>query len=95
MVVAQRENLEMVLPPFGTIQNPIEMMEMEYEGAGDFIKKIAKLTNSFNPPDWACNTFRALYAKLEEFQNDLFEHIHLENNVLFPKAIKMESAYLL
>ena len=91
MVVAKRNNLESTPPPFGTIQNPINMMEMEHEGAGEYLKKIAKLANGFTPPDWACNTFRALYSKLEEYQNDLFQHIHLENNILFPKAIKMET----
>ena len=77
-------------PHFGTIQNPINMMEMEHVDAGDIMKKIAELSNNFTPPDYACNTYRALYAKLEEYQNDLFEHIHLENNILFPKAIKLE-----
>lgn len=90
MVVDKRNNLELTPPPFGTIQNPIKMMELEHESAGDNLKKIATLTNDFSPPEWACNTFRALYAKLEEYQNDLFQHIHLENNILFPKAIKME-----
>ena len=77
-------------PHFGTIQNPINMMEMEHNDAGDIMKKIAELSNDFTPPEYACNTYRALYAKLEEYQNDLFEHIHLENNILFPKAIKLE-----
>jgi regulator of cell morphogenesis and NO signaling len=78
-------------PPFGTIENPINMMHHEHDEAGDIIKKIAELSNDFTPPEGACNTFKALYAKLEEFQNDLFQHIHLENNILFPKAIKLET----
>ncbi len=83
---------EKIAPPhFGTIKNPINMMESEHSGAGDILKEIAELTNNFNPPPEACNTFRALYAKLEEFQDDLFQHIHLENNILFPKAIQMEA----
>jgi len=81
-------------PPFGTVQNPINMMEAEHDEAGDIMKKIAELSNNFTPPESACNTFRALYAKLEEYQNDLFQHIHLENNILFPKAIKMEGEVL-
>jgi len=75
---------------FGTIQNPINMMEAEHDDAGNIIKEISKLSNKFTPPESACNTFRALYSKLEEYQNDLFQHIHLENNILFPKAIKLE-----
>lgn len=77
-------------PGFGTVQNPINMMEHEHDVAGDIIKNINELSNDFTPPEEACNTFRALYSKLEEFQNDLFQHIHLENNILFPKAIKLE-----
>jgi len=91
LAMMQRNEIPASPPPFGTIQNPIRMMEAEHDNAGDIIKKIASLSNNFTPPEEACNTYRALYAKLEEFQNDLFQHIHLENNILFPKAIKMES----
>ncbi len=91
---ARRTGTTINLPPFGTIKNPINMMEAEHDGAGDIIKRIETLTNHFTPPPAACNTFRALYAKLEEFQSDLFQHIHLENNILFPKAIRLESALL-
>ncbi len=91
---ARKNGTEVQLPPFGTIKNPINMMEIEHEGAGDHMKKIAELSNNFTPPEGACNTFRALYAKLEEYQNDLFQHIHLENNILYPKAISLESALL-
>ena len=81
-------------PPFGTIINPINMMEEEHTGAGDILSKIAALSNDFTPPPEACNTFKALYSKLEEYQNDLFQHIHLENNILFPKAILLEKELL-
>ena len=86
----QKSGLTYTPPPFGSIKNPISMMESEHDIAGDYIKKIAELSDDFTPPESACNTFRALYAKLEEYQNDLFQHIHLENNILFPKAILME-----
>jgi regulator of cell morphogenesis and NO signaling len=66
------------------------MMEEEHENAGDIFKEIKKLSNNFTPPEGACNTFKALYAKLEEFEQDLHQHIHLENNILFPKAIILE-----
>ncbi len=76
---------------FETIQNPISMMMHEHDHAGDLIKSINKLSHSYTTPNWACNTYKALYAKLEEFENDLHLHIHLENNILFPKAIKFDS----
>jgi len=93
LTAAKKNNTTLSRPGFGSIQNPINMMEQEHEGAGDIIKKITELTNNFTPPEGACNTFRALYAKLEEYQNDLFQHIHLENNILFPKAIKLEKPF--
>lgn len=63
----------------------ISILEDEHEHAGDIVKKITYLSNNFTPPDWACNTFKALYFKLDEFINDLYQHIHLENNILFSK----------
>ncbi len=72
------------------VASPINVMHLEHDHAGDIIKEIAQLSNNFTPPEGACNTYRAMYAKLEEFQNDLFQHIHLENNILFPKAILLE-----
>jgi len=94
MIAAKKNKTTLATPHFGTIQNPINMMDAEHDGAGDIIKKITELSNNFTPPDDACNTFRALYAKLEEFQTDLFQHIHLENNILFPKAIELEKELL-
>ena len=87
---ANKEGSDAPKPPFGSVNNPIQMMENEHENVGDVFKKIAALTNNYNPPAEACNTFRALYSKLEEFELDLHQHIHLENNILFPKAIKLE-----
>jgi len=94
MVLSKRNEKPFVASPFGSIENPISTMEDEHDGAGDIIKKIAALSNNFQPPADACNTFRVLYAKLEEFQEDLFQHIHLENNILFPKAIAMEKEWM-
>lgn len=79
-------------PHFRTVKAPIKMMEEEHETAGDIFKTIAQLTNNYTPPQEACNTFRALYAKLQEFEQDLHQHIHLENNILFPKAIQLEQS---
>ncbi|HRN42075.1 MAG TPA: iron-sulfur cluster repair di-iron protein [Vicingus sp.] len=87
---AKKEGVRLAPPPFGSIQNPINMMEMEHTDAGEILFKIKDLSNNHTPPEGACNTFKALYSKLEEYQNDLFQHIHLENNILFPKAIQYE-----
>ncbi|NCT14006.1 MAG: iron-sulfur cluster repair di-iron protein, partial [Flavobacteriaceae bacterium CG_4_10_14_3_um_filter_33_47] len=57
---------------------------------GDIFKEIAKLSNNYTTPEDACNTFKALYAALDEFEQDLHQHIHLENNILHPKAKKLE-----
>jgi len=78
------------LSPFGTVNNPIKVMEEEHENAGDIFKTISNLTDGYTPPEGACNTFKALYSKLEEFEQDLHQHIHLENNILHPKAIVLE-----
>src|SRR6218665_3284894 len=75
---------------FGTVQNPIRMMMMEHDHEGERFRRIAALTNDYTPPADACNTYRVTYALLPEFEEDLHLHIHLENNILFPKAIAME-----
>ena len=75
---------------FGTVDNPIKMMEAEHEEAGEILRKIAKLSNNYTPPEGACNTYRAFFAKLDEFEQDLHQHVHLENNILFPKALQLE-----
>jgi regulator of cell morphogenesis and NO signaling len=77
--------------PFGTIQNPIRMMELEHQDAGLQMWLIRVLTNHFQPPEQACVTWRAFYAELENFERDLHEHVHLENNVLFPAAERLEN----
>ncbi|OAD40778.1 iron-sulfur cluster repair di-iron protein [Polaribacter atrinae] len=90
LVSADKEGIKVNQPHFGTVNNPIAMMEEEHESAGDILKEIKQLSNNYTPPEGACNTFKALYAKLEEFEQDLHQHIHLENNILFPKAILLE-----
>ena len=77
---------------FGTIQNPVRLMEMEHEIAGRIMQEIRQLTNDFTLPHDACATYSLLYRMLEEFESDLHLHIHLENNILFPKAIEMEKS---
>jgi regulator of cell morphogenesis and NO signaling len=76
--------------PFPTVRMPIAMMEDDHSHAGELLMKIRKLSNNFTPPSGACNSFRILYSLLEDFEDDLHQHIHLENNILFPKAIELE-----
>lgn len=77
-------------PGFGTVKNPINMMEMEHELVGGMFEVIKKLTSNYTLPFDACASYSLLFRMLEEFENDLNLHIHLENNILFPKAIQME-----
>lgn len=90
----KRDNSRVGAPAFGTIANPVRMMEMEHEEVGNVMEEINKLANGFTPPTGACTTFRISYAKLKEFEDDLHQHIHLENNILFPKAIALENELL-
>ena len=79
---------------FGSIASPISVMEQEHETAGIILKQLYRLSDGYTAPEDACNTFRVLYGKLKEFEDDLHRHIHLENNILFPKAIELEQALL-
>jgi regulator of cell morphogenesis and NO signaling len=80
-------------PHFGTVENPVEMMKHEHTVEGERLEKIAQLTNNYNPPADACNTYRVTFAMLQDFENDLHTHIHLENNILFPKSIELEKEF--
>ena len=75
---------------YGSIKNPIRQMEAEHVTAGDFMGKIRKLTDDYSLPTDACTTFKLTFEELQEFEKDLFKHVHLENNILFPKAIELE-----
>ena len=84
------EGKKQALPHFGSIQKPIAMMHHEHETEGERFRTIARLTNNYTPPQDACNTYRVTLALLQAFEADLHLHIHLENNILFPKAIQLE-----
>ena|SRR5579864_1765347 len=89
--VIQREP---VLPaPFGTVENPVAMMEHEHDSAGDALRAMRKASNDFALPADACVSYQTLYKALEAFEADLHQHIHLENNILFPRAIAMEKSH--
>ncbi|MBS1825805.1 MAG: iron-sulfur cluster repair di-iron protein [Acidobacteria bacterium] len=77
---------------FGTVANPIRMMEAEHESAGQALAQIREITKDFELPGYACVTFRALMSGLAELEADLHLHIHLENNILFPRAIRLEAS---
>ena len=76
----------------GSVKNPIRVMWMEHESAGEALREMRELTAGYALPADACNTFRVLYFELQEMERDLHRHIHLENNILFPRAIAPEEA---
>ena len=82
----------MMYPPFGTVQHPIRMMMSEHDTAGDILKEMRRLSNDYTIPEGACPSYAGLYTRLEALEHDLHEHIHLENNVLFPRAAELEEA---
>lgn len=77
-------------PPFGTVKNPVRMMMVEHDHTGDFLRKMREITKEYALPENICSSFQALYVGLKDFEKDLHHHIHLENNVLFPKAVRLE-----
>ena len=78
--------------PFGTVGNPVRMMMLEHDTAGDILRALRAATSDYTPPADACMSYRALYEALEGFEKDLHQHIHLENNVLFPRAVELENS---
>jgi regulator of cell morphogenesis and NO signaling len=84
---------EAVLPsPFGSVQNPVSMMEHEHDSAGNALRAMREASSGYTVPPKACISYQTLYKALVDFEADLHQHIHLENNILFPRAIAMEKA---
>ena len=81
------------IPPafFGTVARPIANMVADHDDAGAVLAEMRRLSNGYQPPADACPTFRALYHGLEAFERDLHQHVHLENNILFPRALEIEN----
>jgi regulator of cell morphogenesis and NO signaling len=77
--------------PFSTVRNPIRMMEAEHESAGGAMARIREITSGYDVPADACTTYRVCLQELEAFERDLHQHVHLENNILFPKAQRLEA----
>jgi regulator of cell morphogenesis and NO signaling len=90
MEAASAAHERAVPPPFGTVQNPVSMMMQEHDSAGEALAILRERSHNYMAPEDACISYRTLYEALAGFEADLHQHIHLENNVLFPKAIAME-----
>jgi len=76
---------------FRSVTHPIFMMEQEHESANHIVAELIRLTNHFERPSWACAAHIALLSGLREFEADLEQHVHLESDVLFPRAIQLEA----
>jgi regulator of cell morphogenesis and NO signaling len=90
MVISQEHQGNLPLSIFGSVSNPIRSMLNEHTDEGERLDEIARLSGDYNPPADGCTTYRITYQHLKEFEADLHRHIHLENNVLFPKAEQLE-----
>ncbi len=77
--------------PFGTVNNPVRMMMREHDTAGEILRELRSVTSDYTTPEDGCISYRTLYEALEAFEKDLHQHIHLENNILFPRAIELEA----
>ena len=82
-------------PSFSTVENPIHMMLHEHDIEGERFRRIAAASNDYTPPADACNTYSVTFNLLKAFEEDLHNHIHLENNILFPKAITLEKKLMI
>ncbi len=87
LAAARRAGTRLPAGFVGAIAHPIDVMESDHQLAGDLLARLRTLTNRYQPPADACTTYRLCYAELEHFERDLHRHIHLENNVLFPRAL--------
>ena len=91
MIAVRKDNQPLDLPRFGNVENPISAMHQDHNDEGERFRRINELSNGYTPPEDACNTYRVAYEELKEFERDLHLHIHLENNILFPKAIELQN----
>ncbi|HET6850774.1 MAG TPA: iron-sulfur cluster repair di-iron protein [Pyrinomonadaceae bacterium] len=85
------ENGPAPFAPFGTVNNPVRMMMREHDTAGEILRELRTVTSDYTTPADGCISYRTLYEALEAFEKDLHQHIHLENNILFPRAIELEA----
>lgn len=90
MVNAKNKGEKPEAPRFGSVESPIAKMMDDHDQEGERFRRIKELTNDYTVPEDGCNTYRVTLAMLKEFEEDLHMHIHLENNILFPKSIELE-----
>lgn len=90
MEAAAKQQVPLFRPPFGTVANPVRMMMLEHDRAGELLQELRALSSNYVPPADGCISYQTLYAALEALEKDLHQHIHLENNILFPRAVEME-----
>lgn len=90
LLIAKKKNKKYPFDNDKDVQKSIQELEQEHNGAGKLLKELRKRTNNYNPPADACNTYKTCFFLLEEFEQDIHRHIHLENNILFPKTTAIE-----
>lgn len=88
--VEQMERGEAAIPFFGTVRNPVRMMMLEHDQVGELLARLREITGDYTPPESACFSYRELYRRLAEFEVLTHEHIHVENNLYFPRAVELE-----
>ena len=95
-IIKLERNIATCGPPslgcFGTVKNPVRMMMAEHDAAGAIMAEIRELSHDYTPPEGACPTYRGFFQALADFERDLHHHVHLENNILFPRAIALEES---
>jgi regulator of cell morphogenesis and NO signaling len=89
---AVRDDLPAPSAPFGSVENPIRMMEEDHDATGAALARIRELTSGYAVPDDGCTTYRVCFQELSAFERDLHQHVHLENNILFPAARRLAMA---
>lgn len=90
MVEAAAGHRDAPAPFFGTVKNPIRMMMLEHDRVGEILAKLREVSEDYTPPSFACFSYRELYRRLAELETRTHEHIHVENNLYFPRAIALE-----
>ena len=89
------ENSPAPFAPFGTVKNPVRMMMLEHDTVGDLLRELRALSSNYVVPADSCISYQTLYQAMETFEQDLHQHIHLENNILFPRAVELETSLTL
>lgn len=92
MEEAAKNNRTLPVPPFGTVRNPVRVMMAEHDAAGDILREMREVSSDYTVPEDACISYQTLYGALATLEADLHQHIHLENNILFPRAAEMEAS---